>query len=270
MVCDQVTHLHPSSAQWGAHSSGVKDEIVDLAVWKDHHQPKRPGQVGLREDLAWKRCRPAPDSVDVGGDGRRPPISLARPARARVSLAAPNGRLNSKWGDVIRRANIKEPLGGGSTGSCAGVRCCWSRVSWSCCLGVSLVGAAVSPGNVSFEAKWADWLRAHHAGLIAQKFEELYYSAIAPAKGGTPKGLNKVPVTVQAAPSTTRPSTSPLYEYVYDAPCDYHHDRTSRPPTAQARPPCGPPIARWRRQVAAHRPPHGRRARHVRGSVPGR
>src|SRR5579875_3439148 len=24
-------------------------------------------------------------------------------------------------------------------------------------LGVSVVGAAVSPGNISFEAKWADW-----------------------------------------------------------------------------------------------------------------
>jgi hypothetical protein len=72
-------------------------------------------------------------------------------------------------------------------------------------LGVSLVGAAVSPGNVSYEAKWADWLRAHHAGLIAQKFEEVYFSAVAPAKGGTPKGLNKIPVTVRVAPSTTDP-----------------------------------------------------------------
>ena len=72
-------------------------------------------------------------------------------------------------------------------------------------LGVSLVGTAVSPGNVSFEAKWADWLRAHHAGLLAQHFEELYYSAVAPPKGGRPKGLNKIPVTVGAPPSTTDP-----------------------------------------------------------------
>ena len=72
-------------------------------------------------------------------------------------------------------------------------------------LGVSLVGAAVSPGNVSFEAKWADWLRAHHAGLLAQHFEELYYSAVAPAKGGRPKGLNKVPVTMGLASGTTDP-----------------------------------------------------------------
>ena len=72
-------------------------------------------------------------------------------------------------------------------------------------LGVSLVGAAVSPGNVSFEAKWADWLRAHHAGLLAQRFEEVYYSAVAPAKGGRPKSLNKVPVTVGLASGTTDP-----------------------------------------------------------------
>ena len=72
-------------------------------------------------------------------------------------------------------------------------------------LGVSLVGAALSPGNVSFAAKWADWLRAHHGGLVAQRFEELYYSAIAPAKGGQPKALNKIPATVRA----TRVATDP-------------------------------------------------------------
>lgn len=66
-------------------------------------------------------------------------------------------------------------------------------------------------GNQNFEAKWADWLRAHHAGLVAQKVEEIYYSMTAPAKGGKPKGLNQVPGTV-AAPSgpgtTTRPTTA--------------------------------------------------------------
>lgn len=58
---------------------------------------------------------------------------------------------------------------------------------------VSVVGAAMSPGNQSFAAKWADWLRANHAGLLAQKFEEIYYSAQAPSKGGQPKALNRVP-----------------------------------------------------------------------------
>ena len=70
-------------------------------------------------------------------------------------------------------------------------------------LGVSLAGAALTPGNQSFEAKWADWLRAHHAGLVAQRFEEIYYSATAPAKGGRPKALNKVPVTVLSPPAAT-------------------------------------------------------------------
>jgi hypothetical protein len=74
-----------------------------------------------------------------------------------------------------------------------------------CLLGISFVGAALSPGNQDFEAKWADWLRAHHAGLVAQRFEELYYSATAPSKGGQPKSLNKVPVTVGGTTTTTGP-----------------------------------------------------------------
>jgi len=80
-----------------------------------------------------------------------------------------------------------------------------------CLLGISLVGAALTPGNQDFEAKWADWLRAHHAGLVAQRFEELYYSATAPAKGGQPRSLNKVPVTVGGTTATTatRPASAP-------------------------------------------------------------
>jgi len=70
-------------------------------------------------------------------------------------------------------------------------------------LAVSVVGAATSPGNQSFQAKWADWLRAHHAGLLAQRAEEIYYSLEAPAKGGRPKGLNEVPGTVAAPPVPT-------------------------------------------------------------------
>ena len=46
-------------------------------------------------------------------------------------------------------------------------------------------------------------MRAHHAGLVAQRFEEIYYSATAPPKGGRPKSLNKVPVTVVNTPATT-------------------------------------------------------------------
>jgi hypothetical protein len=78
-----------------------------------------------------------------------------------------------------------------------------------CLLGISLVGAALSPGNQDFEAKWADWLRAHHAGLVAQRFEELYYSATAPSKGGQPRSLNKVPVTFSGTTTTTGPAPGP-------------------------------------------------------------
>jgi hypothetical protein len=77
---------------------------------------------------------------------------------------------------------------------------------------VSVVGAALSPGNQSFAAKWADWLRANHAGFLAQKFEEIYYSAQAPAKGGRPKGLNQVPGvvggTTSPVPSSGHPGTT--------------------------------------------------------------
>jgi hypothetical protein len=72
-------------------------------------------------------------------------------------------------------------------------------------LGISVVGAATTPGTQSFSAKWADWLRAHHAGLIAQRVEEIYYSLEAPAKGGQPKALNKVPATVAAPALPTSP-----------------------------------------------------------------
>ncbi|HET9058954.1 MAG TPA: hypothetical protein VFN61_03465, partial [Acidimicrobiales bacterium] len=70
----------------------------------------------------------------------------------------------------------------------------------------TLIGAALTPGNQSLAAKWADYLRANHMGLVAQKFEEVYYSATAPSAGGRPKGLNKVPSVVGAPVTTT---TSP-------------------------------------------------------------
>jgi hypothetical protein len=58
---------------------------------------------------------------------------------------------------------------------------------------VSLVGAARTPGNSDFKAKWADWLRAHHAAFVVNPLEHWYYSAQAPAKGGRPSGLNAIP-----------------------------------------------------------------------------
>ncbi|HWG73539.1 MAG TPA: phosphodiester glycosidase family protein [Acidimicrobiales bacterium] len=67
---------------------------------------------------------------------------------------------------------------------------------------ISLVGALRTPGNQSFQAKWADWLRSHHAALIANQIEQYYYNHHIPPKGGRPAALNSVP-----APSG-RPSTA--------------------------------------------------------------
>lgn len=69
----------------------------------------------------------------------------------------------------------------------------------------SLIGALLTPGNQGFSAKWADWLRSHHASYIANKMEAAYYSHTAPAKGGHPKALNPLP----GAPVTTTPVAAP-------------------------------------------------------------
>ena len=84
MACEQVTSLHPSSAEWGDHPSGVRHEIVDLAIWKEHHQPKRPGQAALRRGLATKRPRPGADGVDIGGDDKASTTSVVPPVRNAV------------------------------------------------------------------------------------------------------------------------------------------------------------------------------------------
>jgi len=85
---------------------------------------------------------------------------------------------------------------------------------------VSVVGALRTHGNYSFKAKWADWLRAHHAEIVTKELEDIYFKANAAKKGGNLKGLNAIP-TVQstvphAGPTTTlvphlkRPSSVPL------------------------------------------------------------
>ncbi|MGH9105180.1 MAG: phosphodiester glycosidase family protein [Acidimicrobiales bacterium] len=124
----------------------------------------------------------------------------------------------------------------------------------ACLLGASLLGAAITPGNQDFEAKWADWLRAHHAGLLAQQFEQMYYSAVAPRKGGAPKGLNSVPPTVSAtqpsgttaAPRTTSPrltTTSPRLTTTSRPPATTvpRLTTTSRTPTTTPTDPIGLP-----------------------------
>jgi Phosphodiester glycosidase len=60
-------------------------------------------------------------------------------------------------------------------------------------VGTSLWGAWRTPGNQSFEAKWADWLRSHHAAVLANTVERYYYSHNQPPKGGEPARLNPVP-----------------------------------------------------------------------------
>ncbi|MDQ2728716.1 MAG: phosphodiester glycosidase family protein [Actinomycetota bacterium] len=57
----------------------------------------------------------------------------------------------------------------------------------------SVVGALSTPGNANFNAKWADWLRGHHAGIVVNPLERWYYSSQAPAPGGHPRALNAVP-----------------------------------------------------------------------------
>jgi hypothetical protein len=71
----------------------------------------------------------------------------------------------------------------------------------------SLVGAARTPGNQSFKAKWADWLRGHHAGLLVNRMEAFYYGRNAPPAGGQPTALNELP-------TTPRPSSPPTAKAV--------------------------------------------------------
>jgi len=70
-------------------------------------------------------------------------------------------------------------------------------------VGISLVGAMRTPGNQSFSAKWADWLRSHHAAPLANALENFYYTHNAPSKGGAPRSLNPVPDQPTSATPTT-------------------------------------------------------------------
>ena len=82
---------------------------------------------------------------------------------------------------------------------------------------VSIAGALSTPGNQNFQAKWADWLRGHDAAFLANALETYYYNHNAPAKGGVPHGLNRLPGAFGAdppAPKTTAvhhlPAPSPV------------------------------------------------------------
>ncbi len=84
----------------------------------------------------------------------------------------------------------------------------------------SVVGALRTHGNYSFKAKWADWLRAHHAEIVTKELEDIYFKANAAKKGGNLKGLNAIPTvqstvphagpTTTLVPHLTRPSSVPL------------------------------------------------------------
>ena len=67
-------------------------------------------------------------------------------------------------------------------------------------VGVSLVGALRTPGNQSFNAKWADWLRGHHMATLANDIETYYYQHHVPRRGGQPAHLNAVPTPAKPAP----------------------------------------------------------------------
>lgn len=63
-------------------------------------------------------------------------------------------------------------------------------------VGISVVGALRTPGNSSFKAKWADWLRDHNGNEVVNALETVYFTRDAPSKGGVPQhGVRR-----QAAP----------------------------------------------------------------------
>jgi hypothetical protein len=84
------------------------------------------------------------------------------------------------------------------------------------CAAVSVVGGLRTPGNENFKAKWADWLRSHHASFVVNPLERWYYTEKAPAPGGRPAALNTVPQPepvpsppVDASPVQAAPQTAP-------------------------------------------------------------
>ncbi len=79
---------------------------------------------------------------------------------------------------------------------------------------VSVVGALRRPGNESFSAKWADWMRDHGGAGIVTPLENWWYEHHEPPRGGAPAALNIVPSTAPTtAPvtTTTAPATAPRH-----------------------------------------------------------
>jgi hypothetical protein len=80
-------------------------------------------------------------------------------------------------------------------------------------LAISVVGALRTPGNEGFRAKWADWMRDHHASGLVVPLENWYFEHEQPAPGGQPSALNLVPATelanVWIPPNPTTTVTQP-------------------------------------------------------------
>ena len=68
----------------------------------------------------------------------------------------------------------------------------------------SVIGAYTRPGNESFSAKWADWMRSHGMGPLISSWESYYYNSHQPKKGGAPTGLN--PVARAQVPGAASPA----------------------------------------------------------------
>ncbi len=73
---------------------------------------------------------------------------------------------------------------------------------------VSVAGGLRTHGNENFKAKWADWLRAHHAAAVVNPLEQWYYTEKAPGSGGRPSALNPVPrpEPIQTLPTGIAPT----------------------------------------------------------------
>jgi hypothetical protein len=74
---------------------------------------------------------------------------------------------------------------------------------------ISIVGAVRTPGNEAVKAKWADWLRSHHASVLVNHMEAFYYGHQAPPKGGRPRDLNKIPGVEGAGDPGPPPQAAP-------------------------------------------------------------
>ncbi len=63
--------------------------------------------------------------------------------------------------------------------------------------------AATTPGNQSYTAKLADWMRSHDLAFVSTTAERIFYNLQKPAKGGRPKHLNALPSTGGSASAGT-------------------------------------------------------------------